>query len=57
MKPREVLRVFRKVFVKRKYKDSLFRFVFREPQEILQLYNAINHTDYTNPDDLVKATI
>ena len=57
MKPREVLRVFRKVFVKRKYKDSLFRFVFREPQEILQLYNAINHTNYTNPDDLVITTM
>lgn len=57
MKPREVLRVFKKVFVKRKYKDNLFRFVFREPQEILQLYNAMNHTSYTNPDDLVITTM
>ena len=57
MKPGEVLRVFKNVFVKRKYKDSLFRFVFREPQEILQLYNAINHTNYANPDDLVITTM
>jgi len=38
-------------------KDILFRFVFKEPQEILQLYNAMNHTSYTNPDDLVITTM
>ena len=24
---------------------------------MLQLYNALNHTDYTNPDDLIITTI
>ena len=57
MKVREVLATFKRVFVKRKYKDILFRFVFREKCEILQLYNAINHTDYTNPDDLMITTM
>lgn len=57
MKVREVLARFKRVFVKRKYKDILFRFVFREKEEILQLYNAMNQTNYTNPDDLVITTM
>ncbi|MBQ8803957.1 MAG: hypothetical protein IJZ53_10000 [Tyzzerella sp.] len=57
MKLKEVLANFKRVFVKRKYKDILFRYVFREKQEILQLYNAINHTNYTNPDDLMITTM
>lgn len=57
MKLKEVLVTFKHIFVKRKYKDILFRFVFRERDEILQLYNAINQTDYTNSDDLVITTM
>ena len=57
MKVKEVLAMFKRVFVKRKYKDILFRFVFREKEEILQLYNAMNHTNYANPDDLVITTM
>lgn len=36
MKAEEVFRRLKKVFVKRQYKDILFRFVFREPEEILR---------------------
>lgn len=57
MKVKEVFKAFKRVFVKRKYKDILFRFVFKERKELLQLYNAINHTNYTNPDDLVITTM
>ena len=57
MKVREVLATFKHIFVKRKYKDILFRYVFREKREILQLYNAINQTNYTNADDLVITTM
>ena len=57
MKLKNVLRVAKRVFVKRKYKDILFRFVFREPKELLELYNAMNHTDYTNPEDLIITTM
>ena len=52
MKLKNVLVVAKRVFVRRKYKDILFRFVFRESRELLELYNAMNHTEYTNPDDL-----
>lgn len=57
MKFKKLLATFKRVLVKRKYKDILFRFVFREKQEVLQLYNAINHTNYTNPDDLLITTM
>lgn len=57
MKVKEVLKRFKKVFVKRKYKDVLFRFVFRDKKELLQLYNAINETNYDNPEDLTITTM
>lgn len=57
MKVKEVLTKFRRIFVKRKYKDILFRYVFREKKELLQLYNTINQTKYTNEDDLVITTM
>ena len=30
----------------RNYKDRLFRFVFKNKKDLLDLYNAINGTDY-----------
>ncbi len=57
MKVKEVLALFRRVLVKRKYKDILFRFIFKDKKELLQLYNAINNTSYTNPDDLFITTM
>ena len=39
--------------ITRSYKDSLFRMVFREKKELLDLYNAINGTDYNDPDALI----
>ncbi len=57
MKLKEVLVTFKHIFVKRKYKDILFRYVFKDKKEILQLYNAINHSNYTNPDDLIITTM
>ena len=57
MKVKEVLALFRRVLVKRKYKDILFRFIFKDKKELLQLYNAINNTSYTNPDDLLITTM
>ena len=57
MKVKEVLALFRHVLVKRKYKDILFRFIFKDKKELLQLYNAINGTSYKNPDDLLITTM
>ena len=41
----------------RNYKDSVFRFIFKEKKELLALYNAVNGTHYENPDDLQVTTL
>ena len=40
-----------------KYKDTVFRAVFREKKELLSLYNAVNGTKYENEDDLKINTL
>ena len=39
------------------YKDRLFTMIFHEKKEMLELYNAVNGTRYTNPDDLQFNTL
>ena len=42
------------------YKDSLFRLLFgreENKQNLLDLYNALNDSNYTNKDDLTINTI
>ena len=41
----------------RKHKDSLFRKVFRKKSDLLELYNAINGTNYGNEVDLEINTL
>ena len=41
----------------RNYKDTLFRMIFKEPEALLSLYNAVNGTNYTNPNDLKVVTL
>ena len=41
----------------RQYKDRLWRMIFNNKEDLLQLYNAINHTDYQNPDNLEVNTL
>ena len=43
--------------INRKYKDRLFQRVFRDKKDLLDLYNAINDTDYDNPDELEITTL
>lgn len=39
------------------HKDRVFRMVFKEKKEFLELYNAMNGTDYDNPEDLEVTTL
>lgn len=41
----------------RKYKDTMFRLLFKEKKELLSLYNATNGTNYDNEDDLEVNTL
>ena len=40
-----------------KYKDRLFRLVFNNKRDLLDLYNALNNTCYENPNDLEVNTL
>lgn len=40
-----------------KHKDSLFKIAFREKEKLLELYNAINNSDYDNPAELTVYTL
>ena len=41
----------------RRYKDSVFRKLFDDKKELLSLYNALNNSDYTDPELLEITTL
>lgn len=43
--------------VRRDYKSSMFCMLWEKKEELLDLYNATNGTNYTNADDLVVNTL
>ena len=50
MKKKPVLyiwRAIRRFTVNRKYKDHLFRIIFQEKKDLLELYNAVNNSAHT----------
>ena len=40
-----------------KYKDTIFRMLFSEPEHLLSLYNAVTGKDYRDPDALNVVTL
>ena len=56
----QLVNLFRKIhlpWINRNYKDSTFKLFFNDKKALLDLYNAINKTHYTNPDDLIINTL
>lgn len=45
------------VKVIRNHKDTVFCMLFKEKENLLSLYNAVNKTNYTNVDDLEITTL
>lgn len=45
------------VYIETKYKDTLFRMLFKEKSRLLELYNAINNTNYQAPTELEVVTL
>ena len=39
------------------YKDTVFRMLFADKENLLSLYNAMNGKSYTNPDELEIVTL
>ncbi|MDD6810959.1 MAG: hypothetical protein PUD93_03690 [Lachnospiraceae bacterium] len=46
-----------KVKVNRKYKDRIFRMLFKDKRRLLELYNALNGTSYDKEEDLTINTL
>ena len=45
------------VKVQRNYKDTFFRMLFKDKENLLSLYNALNGTDYTDVNELEITTL
>ncbi len=43
--------------VRRNYKDTVFCMLYRDKSELLELYNAVNDTNYSDPEELEVATL
>lgn len=48
---------WRKLLLNRTHKDKLFRFLFRDKRHLLELYNALHDSSYSNPEDLEVVTM
>ena len=48
---------WRRLWLNRKYKDALFRYLFRDKQHLLELYNALNGSTYKDPGELEVVTL
>ena len=52
-----ITKILRRLPIATKHKDRLFQRVFADKRDLLDLYNAVNHTSYTNPDELEITTL
>ncbi len=46
-----------KIKANREHKDRLFKKIFSDKEALLELYNAVNGTEYTNAEDIEVDTI
>ena len=47
----------RRLRANRQYKDTVFRMLYRDKENLLSLYNAMNDRNYTNPEELQIVTL
>ena len=47
----------RQLKAQRVYKDTIFRMLYHDKENLLSLYNAVNGKDYKNPDELQIVTL
>ena len=45
------------IHLNRSYRDHLFRFLFKDKRDLLELYNALNGSDYRDPNALEIVTL
>ena len=42
---------------RRDAKDQIFRLLYQDKNRLLELYNAVNRTNYTDPEELIITTL
>ena len=47
----------RRLRANKQYKDTVFRMLYRDKENLLSLYNAVNNRNYTNPEELQIVTL
>lgn len=47
----------RQLKTKRSYKDTIFRMLYHDKENLLSLYNVANGKDYTDPEELQIVTL
>ena len=47
----------RQLKAKRMYKDTIFRMLYHDKENLLSLYNAVNGREYTDPEKLQVVTL
>ena len=47
----------KRTYTNREYKDRLFKFIFKDKEKLLSLYNALNSSHYNNPEDIEITTL
>ena len=54
----KAFKAFRWPWANRKYKDTVFKLLFNSDKAaLLDLYNALNHSNYADPDELIVNTL
>ncbi len=48
---------WKRIRLNRKHKDRLFRYLFRDKKYLLELYNALHDSSYTDPEELEVVTM
>jgi len=57
-KRKHFFKAFKWPWANRKYKDTVFRLLFNSDKgALLDLYNALNHSNYSDPDELIVNTL
>ena len=53
----EEIEIVKEIKANRSYKDTIFRMLFSDKKNLLELYNAVSGRNYDNADDLQIVTL
>ena len=57
LREKQKINRLQRIAVNRMYKNTVFQMVFHQKKELLELYNGLNNSHYTNEEDLIIVTL